>query len=159
MLEDFTSTVVVQVHLLYECIDSRVGRTEASRFAFSPIVTIEPRRRKFHRPITITLPVPKAFRQADLNIEPPENQKLRLLCSITGAPFVRLSCAVLSSRLLSSRVPISSDNRFRSSPTCSRVESTKYCSVVYSTVYRAAIYSDRESCSNSPKNEPPTPNC
>ena len=78
----------------------RAGRTEASRFAFSPIVTIEPRRRKFHRPITITLSVPKTYRQSDLNLEPPDGQRLRLLCSITGA-----HCAFLSRLSLSLACP------------------------------------------------------
>lgn len=44
---------------------------------FSPIVTIEPRRRKFHKPIKLRIPLPPGYR-ADVA------QNLRLLCSITG---------------------------------------------------------------------------
>lgn len=44
---------------------------------FSPIVTIEPRRRKFHCPIRLKIPLPPGYR-ADLSAN------LRLLCSITG---------------------------------------------------------------------------
>jgi hypothetical protein len=45
--------------------------------SFSPIVTIEPRRRKFHRPIKLKIPLPSGYR-----LESSGN--LRLLCSITG---------------------------------------------------------------------------
>uniref|UniRef100_A0A1I8GX06 Death domain-containing protein n=1 Tax=Macrostomum lignano TaxID=282301 RepID=A0A1I8GX06_9PLAT len=48
----------------------------------SPIVTIEPRRRKFHKPITLTIPVPpRPSGQTD-------NWTLRLMCSITGGAQV-----------------------------------------------------------------------
>ena len=52
--------------------------------ACSPIVTVEPRRRKFHKPITLTIPVPKAAQKGMINQYPNENPSLRLLCSITG---------------------------------------------------------------------------
>jgi len=56
-----------------------VNKAAGSRVSVSPIVTVEPRRRKFHKPITLTIPVPKS--------QDP-NSGLRLLCSITGEiPF------------------------------------------------------------------------
>ena len=39
----------------------------SSRVAVSAIVTVEPRRRKFHKPITLTIPVPQAASKGMLN--------------------------------------------------------------------------------------------
>jgi ankyrin len=54
--------------------------------AVSPIVTIEPRRRKFHKAITLSIPLPQAVGKGMINDyhngTPPRS--LRLLCSITG---------------------------------------------------------------------------
>ena len=54
--------------------------------AVSPIVTVEPRRRKFHKAITLTIPLPQAAGKGMINDyssgSPPNS--LRLLCSITG---------------------------------------------------------------------------
>ncbi|XP_054874618.1 ankyrin-3 isoform X25 [Amphiprion ocellaris] len=56
-----------------------------NRATFSPIVTVEPRRRKFHKPITMTIPVPPRSAEGH-----PSGHRgdaapcLRLLCSITG---------------------------------------------------------------------------
>nr|XP_057934091.1 ankyrin-2b isoform X2 [Doryrhamphus excisus] len=63
-----------------------VQRTLGHKSSFSPIVTLEPRRRKFHKPITVTMPVPKGYSdpaglQHSLGRDMPT---LRLLCSITG---------------------------------------------------------------------------
>lgn len=44
---------------------------------FSPIVTIEPRRRKFHCPIRLKIPLPSGYRSES-------SANLHLLCSITG---------------------------------------------------------------------------
>jgi len=55
-----------------------------NRVAVSPIVTVEPRRRKFHKPITLTIPVPKAAQKGMLNQYGGETPTLRLLCSIIG---------------------------------------------------------------------------
>ncbi|XP_020810007.1 ankyrin-3 [Drosophila serrata] len=57
--------------------------------AVSPVVTVEPRRRKFHKAITLSIPAPKASSSGMVNAcfaggnagNPPT---LRLLCSITG---------------------------------------------------------------------------
>uniref|UniRef100_A0A8C9SHT4 Ankyrin 2 n=1 Tax=Scleropages formosus TaxID=113540 RepID=A0A8C9SHT4_SCLFO len=51
---------------------------------FSPIVTLEPRRRKFHKPITMTIPVPKTSDDAAAPGFGGDTPTLRLLCSITG---------------------------------------------------------------------------
>ncbi|XP_049528421.1 uncharacterized protein LOC119435128 isoform X36 [Dermacentor silvarum] len=54
------------------------------RVAVSPIVTVEPRRRKFHKPITLTIPVPQAATKGMINQYAGDAPTLRLLCSITG---------------------------------------------------------------------------
>ncbi|XP_044001755.1 ankyrin-2-like isoform X2 [Aphidius gifuensis] len=52
--------------------------------AVSPVITIEPRRRKFHKPITLTIPVPQAANKGMINNYAGETPTLRLLCSIAG---------------------------------------------------------------------------
>ncbi|XP_063974723.1 ankyrin-3-like isoform X2 [Diachasmimorpha longicaudata] len=53
--------------------------------AVSPVITIEPRRRKFHKPITLTIPVPQAANKGMINqYQSGETPTLRLLCSIAG---------------------------------------------------------------------------
>ncbi|TWW78254.1 Ankyrin-3 [Takifugu flavidus] len=65
--------------------DELVRAILGNRATFSPIVTVEPRRRKFHKPITMTIPVPPRSAEGH-----PSGQRgdcapcLRLLCSITG---------------------------------------------------------------------------
>lgn len=61
-----------------------VSRLLGNRVGISPIVTVEPRRRKFHKPITLTLPVPTAANKGMINQYSGEAPTLRLLCSITG---------------------------------------------------------------------------
>ncbi|XP_073979792.1 uncharacterized protein isoform X4 [Rhodnius prolixus] len=61
-----------------------VTRLLGNRVGISPIVTVEPRRRKFHKPITLTLPVPTAANKGMINQYNGEAPTLRLLCSITG---------------------------------------------------------------------------
>ncbi|XP_040184857.1 ankyrin-2 isoform X32 [Rana temporaria] len=61
-----------------------VKKILGNKASFSPIVTLEPRRRKFHKPITMTIPVPKASSEAMLNGYGGDTPTLRLLCSITG---------------------------------------------------------------------------
>ncbi|XP_034754625.1 ankyrin-3 isoform X26 [Etheostoma cragini] len=56
-----------------------------NRATFSPIVTVEPRRRKFHKPITMTIPVPPRSAEGHPSGHRGESAPcLRLLCSITG---------------------------------------------------------------------------
>ncbi|XP_077438732.1 ankyrin-3-like isoform X28 [Vanacampus margaritifer] len=65
--------------------DDMVRAVLGNRATFSPIVTVEPRRRKFHKPITMTIPVPP--RHAEGHPTGPRGDAapcLRLLCSITG---------------------------------------------------------------------------
>ncbi|XP_017853571.1 ankyrin-3 isoform X2 [Drosophila busckii] len=58
--------------------------------AVSPVVTVEPRRRKFHKAITLSIPAPKACKQGMVNMPydgtngNSNSPTLRLLCSITG---------------------------------------------------------------------------
>ncbi|XP_063776227.1 ankyrin-2 isoform X5 [Pseudophryne corroboree] len=61
-----------------------VKKILGNKATFSPIVTLEPRRRKFHKPITMTIPVPKTSSEAMLNGYGGDAPTLRLLCSITG---------------------------------------------------------------------------
>ncbi|XP_047457171.1 ankyrin-2b isoform X26 [Mugil cephalus] len=61
-----------------------VRKMLGNKATFSPIVTLEPRRRKFHKPITMTIPVPKSNSDPGLNGFAGDTPTLRLLCSITG---------------------------------------------------------------------------
>ncbi|GFS34065.1 ankyrin-3 [Nephila pilipes] len=61
-----------------------VTKLLGNRVAVSPIVTVEPRRRKFHKPITLTIPVPQAATKGMINQYSGDAPTLRLLCSITG---------------------------------------------------------------------------
>ncbi|XP_034021128.1 ankyrin-2-like isoform X5 [Thalassophryne amazonica] len=61
-----------------------VRKILGNKATFSPIVTLEPRRRKFHKPITMTIPVPKTSSEPVLNGFGVDAPTLRLLCSITG---------------------------------------------------------------------------
>ncbi|XP_008433102.1 ankyrin-2b isoform X19 [Poecilia reticulata] len=63
---------------------SVVRKILGNKASFSPIVTLEPRRRKFHKPITMTIPVPKSNSDPNLNGFGGDTPTLRLLCSITG---------------------------------------------------------------------------
>ncbi|XP_041435540.1 ankyrin-2 isoform X8 [Xenopus laevis] len=65
-------------------ISDLIKKILGNKASFSPIVTLEPRRRKFHKPITMTIPVPKASSEAMLNGYGGDTPTLRLLCSITG---------------------------------------------------------------------------
>ncbi|XP_056651836.1 ankyrin-3 isoform X11 [Monodelphis domestica] len=62
-----------------------VKKILGNKATFSPIVTVEPRRRKFHKPITMTIPVPPPSGEGVANGYKGDNTpNLRLLCSITG---------------------------------------------------------------------------
>lgn len=61
-----------------------VRKILGNKATFSPIVTLEPRRRKFHKPITMTLPVPKSSQDPVFPAFAGDTPTLRLLCSITG---------------------------------------------------------------------------
>jgi ankyrin len=99
-----TSTIVptIQAHIPEKALQKRIRvslhvlpissqllqRTYGTRVNVSPVVTVEPRRRKFHKPITLTIPLPTKKSQKDSqqhgNAYTSDSQTLRLLCSITG---------------------------------------------------------------------------
>jgi ankyrin len=103
-----TSTIVptIQAHIPEKALQKRIRvslhvlpissqliqRAYGARVNVSPVVTVEPRRRKFHKPITITIPLPtKTTKQGHHrdsqqhgNAYTSDSQTLRLLCSITG---------------------------------------------------------------------------
>uniref|UniRef100_A0A8C3YW35 Ankyrin 3 n=1 Tax=Catagonus wagneri TaxID=51154 RepID=A0A8C3YW35_9CETA len=65
--------------------DEIVKKILGNKATFSPIVTVEPRRRKFHKPITMTIPVPPPSGEGGSNgYKGDTTPNLRLLCSITG---------------------------------------------------------------------------
>ncbi|XP_062959259.1 ankyrin-3 isoform X8 [Cynocephalus volans] len=65
--------------------DETVKKILGNKATFSPIVTVEPRRRKFHKPITMTIPVPPPSGEGVSNgYKGDTTPNLRLLCSITG---------------------------------------------------------------------------
>ncbi|XP_015231691.1 PREDICTED: ankyrin-2 isoform X2 [Cyprinodon variegatus] len=79
-------TKKIRVGLQAQPIDEElVKKILGNKATFSPIVTLEPRRRKFHKPITMTIPIPKTSNTDGPNaVFSGETPTLRLLCSITG---------------------------------------------------------------------------
>ncbi|KAM9314830.1 uncharacterized protein ank2a [Pholidichthys leucotaenia] len=76
-------TKKIRVGLQAQPIDTElIRKVLGNKATFSPIVTLEPRRRKFHKPITMTIPIPKSS-NSDTAFSG-ETPTLRLLCSITG---------------------------------------------------------------------------
>ncbi|KAI6215992.1 hypothetical protein M3Y94_00450400 [Aphelenchoides besseyi] len=87
---DGSLTKTIKVSLQAQPIPHEtVVKLHGNRVAVSPIVTVEPRRRKFHKPITLCIPLPQSGNKGMLtqyaNGQPgQEPPTLRLLCSITG---------------------------------------------------------------------------
>lgn len=77
-----------------------VAKLLGNRVAVSPIVTVEPRRRKFHKPITLTIPVPQAANKGMINQYSGDAPTLRLLCSITGKLLILLFVLFLYAPML-----------------------------------------------------------
>ncbi|XP_058496163.1 ankyrin-2-like [Solea solea] len=79
-------TKKIRVGLQAQPIDVElVRKVLGNKATFSSIVTLEPRRRKFHKPITMTIPIPKNTNTDEPNsVYSGETPTLRLLCSITG---------------------------------------------------------------------------
>ncbi|XP_037619699.1 ankyrin-3 isoform X6 [Sebastes umbrosus] len=79
-------TKKIRVGLQAQPIDVElVRKILGNKATFSSIVTLEPRRRKFHKPITMTIPIPKSSNSDGSNgVYSGEVPTLRLLCSITG---------------------------------------------------------------------------
>ncbi|XP_052685795.1 uncharacterized protein LOC128165370 isoform X38 [Crassostrea angulata] len=62
-----------------------VSKLLGNRVAVSPIVTLEPRRRRFHTAITVTIPVPKAAQKGMINQYEKEAPTLRVMYSIAAS--------------------------------------------------------------------------
>ncbi|XP_068892801.1 ankyrin-3-like isoform X5 [Tenebrio molitor] len=78
-------TKKIRVGLQAQAIESElVSKLLGHSVAVSPIVTVEPRRRKFHKAITLSMPAPRAHSQGMINQYSGSAPTLRLLCSITG---------------------------------------------------------------------------
>nr|XP_020635904.1 ankyrin-1 isoform X2 [Pogona vitticeps] len=64
--------------------DELVTKLLGNQATFSPIVTVEPRRRKFHRPIGLCVPLPPSWRENPRDSGEGDTTSLRLLCSVIG---------------------------------------------------------------------------
>ncbi|XP_025111699.1 uncharacterized protein LOC112572817 isoform X40 [Pomacea canaliculata] len=85
VLPEGTLTKPIRVGLQAQPIAPElVAKLLGNRVAVSPIVTVEPRRRKFHKPITLTIPVPKAAQKGMINQYGADRPTLRLLYSLSG---------------------------------------------------------------------------
>ena len=83
--------------------EATVKRTVKDVATFSPVVTLEPRRRRFHQPVTLTMPLPPPLPSTATPVAEPFTEEVdpdnvRLLCSLTGK-FV-YSCHILQSMLI-----------------------------------------------------------
>lgn len=88
-------SIGLSVFSIPECFTKDITQQSG---AISPVITVEPRRRKFHKPITITIPVPET-RSPNLNAQysgggnnvkhlrddPHIETELALLCSMSGS--------------------------------------------------------------------------
>uniref|UniRef100_A0AAZ3Q2F0 Ankyrin-1-like n=1 Tax=Oncorhynchus tshawytscha TaxID=74940 RepID=A0AAZ3Q2F0_ONCTS len=64
--------------------DELVAKLLGNQATFSPVVTVEPRRRKFHRPIGLCIPLPPSWRESPRDSGEGDTTSLRLLCSVIG---------------------------------------------------------------------------
>ncbi|XP_034085164.1 ankyrin-1 isoform X6 [Gymnodraco acuticeps] len=64
--------------------DELLTQQLGNQATFSPVVTIEPRRRKFHRPIGLRIPLPPSWRESPRDAGEGDTTSLRLLCSVIG---------------------------------------------------------------------------
>ncbi|XP_064441580.1 ankyrin-1 isoform X12 [Mirounga angustirostris] len=64
--------------------DELVTKLLGNQATFSPIVTVEPRRRKFYRPIGLRIPLPPSWTDSPRDSGEGDTTSLRLLCSVTG---------------------------------------------------------------------------
>ncbi|XP_017573586.2 ankyrin-1 isoform X2 [Pygocentrus nattereri] len=64
--------------------DELLTRQLGNQATFSPVVTVEPRRRKFHRPIGLRIPLPPSWRESPRDAGEGDTTSLRLLCSVIG---------------------------------------------------------------------------
>ncbi|XP_031357616.1 ankyrin-3-like isoform X3 [Photinus pyralis] len=78
-------TKKIRVGLQAQAIEPEtVAKLLGHGVAVSPVVTVEPRRRKFHKAIMLSMPAPRAHSQGMINQYSGSAPTLRLLCSITG---------------------------------------------------------------------------
>lgn len=63
----------------------------------SAVTTIEPRRRKFHGPVTLTIPVPKEMQESIKKQKKDENPAVHILYSITGIVNYTAASVMLNS--------------------------------------------------------------
>ncbi|KAL8597428.1 hypothetical protein ACOMHN_050926 [Nucella lapillus] len=83
VLPEGTLTKPIRVGLQAQPIAPElVAKMLGNRVAVSPIVTVEPRRRRFHKAITLTIPVPKASQKSMINQYNADRPTLRLLFSL-----------------------------------------------------------------------------
>ncbi|XP_037067535.1 ankyrin-1 isoform X13 [Peromyscus leucopus] len=64
--------------------DELVTKLLGNQATFSPIVTVEPRRRKFHRPIGLRILLPPSWTDNPRDSGEGDTTSLRLLCSVIG---------------------------------------------------------------------------
>uniref|UniRef100_A0A671R2C1 Ankyrin-1 n=1 Tax=Sinocyclocheilus anshuiensis TaxID=1608454 RepID=A0A671R2C1_9TELE len=64
--------------------DELVAKLLGNQATFSPVVTVEPRRRKFHRPIGLRMSLPPSWRESPRDAGEGDTTSLRLLCSVIG---------------------------------------------------------------------------
>ncbi|KAH8865544.1 Ankyrin-3 [Schistosoma japonicum] len=63
--------------------DDIISRVAGNHVCVSPVVSIEPRRRKFHKPITLTIPLPRQSAKTSSDTIG-SLSKVRLLCSLSS---------------------------------------------------------------------------
>ncbi|CAG5923301.1 unnamed protein product [Menidia menidia] len=64
--------------------DELLAKLLGNQANFSPVVTVEPRRRKFHRPIGLRIPLPPSWKESPRDSGEGDTTSLRLLCSVIG---------------------------------------------------------------------------
>lgn len=64
--------------------DELVAKLLGNQATFGPVVTVEPRRRKFHRPIGLRIPLPPSWKESPRDTGEGDTTSLRLLCSVIG---------------------------------------------------------------------------
>ncbi|KAG9330199.1 hypothetical protein JZ751_026103, partial [Albula glossodonta] len=69
--------------------DELVAKLLGNQATFGPVVTVEPRRRKFHRPIGLRIPLPPSWRESPRDSGEGDTTSLRLLCSVIGRERTR----------------------------------------------------------------------
>uniref|UniRef100_A0A8B9S676 Ankyrin 1 n=1 Tax=Apteryx owenii TaxID=8824 RepID=A0A8B9S676_APTOW len=78
------TAVTKRVKLAQPVPDELVTKLLGNQATFSPIVTVEPRRRKFHRPIGLRIPLPPSWKDSPRDSGEGDTTSLRLLCSVIG---------------------------------------------------------------------------